>query len=234
MQGVSLGKRADQISRQVFGRPVGQVLPKDGPIALTPKREPALDRGHLIHFWHPDRDGVERAPNDFLARLRAVKSTLMVVRPPVAAPVPYCWYLWEQRPNVTHALCPGWFLLLPWSLDGRALPLDEKFFAALWHFDPRNCGGAVKYFDRVIAERDRKRAEGERHYRDERLAQQKDFLRSRRISTAGRGSKFAMHHDGSVVPSRGELAWTIENQRHTLPSEIVTQQRLDRERTRDE
>lgn len=228
----TLGKRADQISQQMFGRPVGTVAPSTGPITMTPKREKALDRGHLPHFWHPNRDGVEKAPKDFLRRLHAVKPTLMVVRPPAAAPVRHCWYLWEQRPEVTHPLCPGWFLLLAWEIDGVALPLDEKFFAALWHFDPRNCGGAVKYFDRVIEERDRGRKLERKRYDNERRAVQREFMASRKISSAGHGSKFALHHDGTILPSAGELNWTLERQKRSLPSEMVRAEKDEKERMR--
>lgn len=233
MRGVSVGKRANQISQSVFGTPVGQIAPKDGPITLTPKKEKALDRGHLMHFWYPQRDGVEYPPKEFQDRLHGVKADLEVVRPPVAAPVPHCWYLWQRRPEVTHALSPGWFLLLPWILNGRPLELDEKFFAALWHFDPRNCGGAAKYFDRVIAERDRSKKAAEKKYHDDRRAQQREFFQSTRISSAGHGSKFALHHDGTVIPSPGEVAWSIESRKRLLPSEILKQEREARERQQD-
>lgn len=219
----SLGKRAQQISRQVFGRPIGSV---GAPIVVTPRREDALTRAALPHYWYPERSGVEPCPKDFAARLAAVHPDLRLVRPPARAPVAIrCWFLWTKKESVRHELCPGWWLLMAWQVNGKPLPLDERLFAAIWHFDARNYKNAVEYFDRLIAERDRGRALEQKRYRTELQAQAKEFYDSLKISSAGRGNKFALHHDGTVVPSRGEIAWTKERSRLSLPSSVLREER---------
>jgi hypothetical protein len=228
----TLGQRANEISRRVFGRPVGQIAPASGPLRVTPNPGKPLDRAHIPQYWHPDRLGVEQAPADFTRRLHAIKDDLYVVRPPPNAPVLHCWYLWQREPQVTHALCPGWSLKMAWKFANTPLPLDEKFFAALWHFDPRNCGGAVEHFDRLIAENNRVKEAKEKQYRDRRWAEQREWFKTRRISTAGRGNRFARHHDGTIFPTRQEVNWEIANRETQMPSEQLRAERDEIEKSR--
>lgn len=218
--------RADAISQQLFGRPVGQIASTDESLTVTPDRRPPIDREVLYHFWHPDRLGVEQAPPEFARQLAAVHRDLAVVRPPARAPLPIvCWLLWYRKPTVTHALCPGWWLLLRWAWGRRPLALDEKLLAAIYHFDARQFTNGQQYFNRLMAERDRRKQIADKDYRNDRLAQQQEWRRSLQISSAGRGSRFALHHDGTILPSRGELAWTLERAKHALPSEQLREQR---------
>ena len=48
----------------------------------------------------------------------------------------------------------------------------------------------------------------------------------------GQGNKFALHHDGTIVPSRGEVNWTQERSRWQVPGHIHDQMTQDRDRLR--
>lgn len=217
-----------QTFRRLTGRDPGQV----GSIRVTPKRLPALDMAAVPHYWHPERDGSIQCPPAFDAKLRRIHPDLRVVRPAAQAPVPkqfQCWTLWVKQPRIRHRLCPGWQLLLPWSYFGRELPLDERLFAAIAHFDRRHLGeNAVQYFDRLIRERDRDRERKEKSHRADVVAEARDYMGYTKIKNIGRGNKFALHHDGTIVPSRGERNWTRENERRMLPKQV----RDDMERQR--
>jgi hypothetical protein len=222
----SIGKRADQISRQLFGRPVGQVAPRTGPITVTPQKTQPLDREALPHFWHPDRFGVEHPPDEWRQKLSAVHEDLRLTRAPARAPVSVrCWQLWMKKGSITHALCPGWSLLMLWQFNNEPLPLDERLFAAIYHFDARHMGDAVKYFDRIISERDKARELREKRYKQSLYDEGREFRQSTKISNLGSGSKFALHHDGTIIPSRGEVNWNAERRRSTLPSKILNEEK---------
>lgn len=215
--------RANQLSRQLFGRPVGQIAPASG-LTVTPQKNRPLPREALCHFWHPDRLGVEQPPDDFAKKLAQIHLDLRLTRPPAntsALGLVHCWLLWVRKPSIRHALCPGWLLLLAWKYGRRPLPLDEKLFAAIYHFDARHCGNGKQYFDRILEERDRSIVAEQKRDRSNRLAKQKDWYESRKIKNIGAGSKFALHGDGTMIPSRGELNWTLERQRTQLPSELL-------------
>lgn len=214
--------------RHLTGRDPGQV----GEIRVAPQQLKALDAGGVPHYWHPEREGVEPCPADFAAKLAAIHPDLRMVRPPTRAPLPtqfQCWTLWTRKREITHRLCPGWQLLLPWSFYGKALPLDERVFAAIAHFDSRKLGeNAVQYFDRLIRERDRDREKADVSHRADVVSDATDFAQFTKIKNIGRGNKFALHHDGTVLPGRGERAWTRENERRMLPKRMLD----DRERRR--
>jgi hypothetical protein len=218
--------RADQLSQQYFGRPVGQIAPGGKPISVTPADVKPLPQAALPHYWHPGREGVEHCPPEFAARLANVEPNLRLVRPPLRAPVPIrCWLLWHPKAEVTHPLCRGWHLKMAWAYGKTALPLDERIFAAIYHFDARRFKNGAEYFDRVIAERNRAKEIERKDYDNNRRAEQREFRDALKIKNIGAGNKFALHHDGTIIPSRGEVAWNEERLRHTLPGKIVREEK---------
>lgn len=198
-------------SEQTFTQPIS--IPKVAP------------RESLDVYWHPHRAGVEPAPEPFASRLTAMHPDLACCRPPGNAPLEYppAWIVWYRRPRVTHALCPGWLLLFVWrTKDGTPQPLDERVFAVIEGASAGRWGSGANYFKRCVEEKmdDAKRAR-ERAFDNRRKAKQKEFITSTRISTAGTGSKFARHHDGTLAPGRNMLNWHLERRRQLLPSEMI-------------
>lgn len=195
----------------------------------TPLRSPTpLDPGALDHYWHPDREGVERCPADFQRELALVHHDLAIVRPPAGAPLPHPrkWLVWYRKTSITHRLCPGWLLLFIWPPEPyEPIPLDNRVLANLYMVDARRFGNGAQYFDRIVAqmesEKEHQQAQ-EKAFRDDRI---KDYWESTKIKNIGHGSKFALHHDGTVVPSQGERAWTAERADRMLPESVARDRR---------
>lgn len=211
--------RARAAFRKLTGRDATQV---GAPITVAVQRPGPLDRGALPHFWHPNRDGIVTPDPAFAAKLAAVHPDLRLTRPPIKAPVAVnAWLLWVKKESITHHLCPGWQLLMAWAIGTHPLPLDERIFAAIAHFDRRHLGeNAVQYFDRIIRERDHDRDEKNVKHRAAVVYEAKDFMQSTKIKNIGRGNKFALHHDGTIYPSRGERNWMKERERGMLPKAV--------------
>ncbi len=187
-------------------------------------------------YWHPNRPGVEPCPEDFAQKLRDANGDLACCRPPAGAPIGKApaWIIWYRRGRVTHRLCPGWLLLFVWRNDrDEPEPLDERIFAVLYASSAFKWGDGQKYFDRALTqvEADRK-AIREKDFQNERKAKQRELLASHRISNLGDGSRSALHHDGSVVPSPGELAWREQRRRRMMPSEMLKAEDEARDRAR--
>lgn len=179
---------------------------------LTVPTSPArLPEAAIPHYWSPRRYGIQYAPDWFRTKLHAVLPTLEVVW----SPYHERWLVWEQSPNVTHRFCAGWSLKFLWQgAEGEYLPLDERLLADLYARDFRRYGGAVRYFDRLVSEMEDDLAK-QKTETTARIADiREDYLQYRRIKNIGRGSKFALHHDGSVVPSAGEIVWRQQQARH--------------------
>jgi len=181
-------------------------------ITVTPERHPPrLDAEHLHQFWHPQRFGVELAPARIRTQLRRINPDLDATWDPTN----HRWLIWQREPLVTHRLCPGWSLKIVWKgHDGRYLPLDERLWAniyarQLWRYEKAGLG----YIDRIISEIERDRAIRKKDTDHELSSRRREYLKTRRISNIGRGNKFALHHDGSIVPSRAEVNWRRELQR---------------------
>ena len=92
--------------------------------------------------------------------------------------------------------------------QNRYLPLDERVFAnlyarQLWRYP----GGGKGYFARIEAEIEREKAVKTKDSKADVDAKVREFSDSRQIKNIGAGNKFALHHDGSIIPSRGELNW---------------------------
>ena len=89
----------------------------------TVERE--LPEAALDHYWYPEREGVEHAPEAFQRELALISPDVRVVRPPAGAPTYYkrAWLVWYRNGRVTHPLSPGWNLLRDWrDMHGEPLP----------------------------------------------------------------------------------------------------------------
>lgn len=208
----------------------GTILGGKGQQFAQPIRKPMsgpAPQESIEHFWHPDRPGSEPAPADFLRLLTETEKDLYCCRPPARAPLANgkspAWIVWYRRPRITHHLCPGWLLLFVWrDNQGTPMPLDERVFATLYAASARQFGNGKAYFERAIEQKmaDAK-ASREREYENHISSKRREFIQSTRISTAGRGNKFARHHDGTLQPSQGSLNWHLENRRALMPSELI-------------
>lgn len=162
----------------------------------------------LPHYWYPQRFGVEYAPVVFRHELHElftdVDCTWM--------PLDERWLVWQREPTVTHHLCPGWSLKRVWEDgDGDYLPLDARLFAELYRRQLFRYDGAGRgYFDRVCNEIQRERDATQRSTDSDSFALRQELIRSRRITNIGRGNKFSLHHDGTIIPTRSELNWRRE------------------------
>ena len=229
-------KRPRQVVRSKRGTLLGGK--SETPAFRTkPNLGPIAPRESMEQYWHPDRPGVEHAPADFLLRLREMHADLHCTRPPANAPLGQApaWTLWYRRERITHRLSPSWMLLFVWrSDDGVPQPLDERVFAVLYGSSALKWGSGSNYFKRCVEEKmaDAK-ASRERAFQNHRRAKQREITDSQRITNLGSGSKFARHHDGSVVPTRGDLNWHIENRRRILPPELIAAEDAAQEQGRE-
>ena len=201
--------------------------------SVEPKRPGKIPGAEIVPFyWHPDRLGIEHAPAEFAQHL---PPGIVVTRPPANAPVPHAWMVWLKSPRVTYRLCPGWLLLFTWMDPNtdEPVPLDARLYANLFLISRGRWGSGKKYFEHCAAQLEREKASKEKHHENDRKDRQREFIKSRRISTAGSGSRFAKHHDGTVVPSRSALNWHLETRHRTLPSEQAREEAEQRELQRD-
>lgn len=204
---------------------------------MKPNLGPVAPQASMQHYWHPNRAGVEHAPESFQRQLHEMHPDLHCCRPPVNAPVAdgSAWLFWYRRPRVTHRLCPGWLLLFAWrnSATNQPEPLDARCFAVLYGSSAMKFGSGAEYFKRAVEEKmaDAKKSR-DRAFQSHRRAKQRELTDSHRITSAGTGSKFARHHDGSVVPSRGDLNWHLDNRRRILPPELIASEDAAKERHR--
>lgn len=221
-------RSARQAFKSAMGREPGRVHPFTQPIA----KKQELPAEALFHFWHPGRDGVEHCPEDFTVRLHEVSPELECVRPPARAPIrSICWLVWWKCPRITHRLSPGWLMILAWHTpSGSPLPLDNRVLANLYLQSAQVFGNGKAYFDSILknmkSEKDQQQKD-QQNYRHDRA---RDLYQSQQISSAGRGNRFALHHDGTILPSRGEQAW--RNTLDLLPSDIKRQEKESAERRR--
>lgn len=218
-----------------FKKVMGRLPQRQGAFPVTPQRPAALDPGALFHYWHPEREGVEAAPPDFARRLAGVSGELRCVRPPAGAPIrSRCWLVWYRKPEVRHAMSPGWLLVLAWHApDGSPLPLDNRVLANL-HLQSlqggrdifgRDFRSAAEYFSHIESVLAREQAAREKVHTDDLADRIKDYAQMRKIKNIGHGSKFALHHDGTLMPSRGEANWVRERQDDLLPADVMRQHR---------
>lgn len=197
--------------------------------------EVELPEAAIDHYWHPDRDGVERAPEDFQRDLRAVDryDKVRIVRPPAGAPTYYkrAWLLWYRKPEVTHELSPGWMMLRDWrDVRGEPLPLDQRVFSYLYSVSAEAFGGGRKYWAHCVAEMNRDKAAKEKVHRDGNRDRMEDYRQFMQIKSIGTGNKFALHHDGTSHPSRGQSNWLAERRSRMIPDELRKEEAAKREK----
>lgn len=209
-----------------FREAMGRLPGRTGRMAVpTQKAAAPLPREALDQYWHPDRPGVEQAPADFRRELAAMHEDLACVRPPGRAPLLYkrrAWLVWYRMPRVTHPLSPGWWLLFPWESPWHeALPLDNRVFANLYLRSRKLFPNAVQYFDKCMADVEREKQAREKSVRAETGARGRELYGFHQIKNIGRGNKFALHHDGTIVPSRGEQDWLRDLNRYRHTRELL-------------
>ena len=185
-------------------------------------------------YWHPDRDGVEQAPKPFMRDLRAVDQhdRVRVVRPPAGAPLFYsrAYLIWYRKPLITHYLSPGWLLLRHWrDAAGEPMPLDGRVFSYLYSVSAQQFGNGVRYFDHCVAEMKRDKATRSKTFDDGSKDRREDYRQFMQVKNIGAGNKFALHHDGTTMPSRGQANWLAERRQRMIPGEVAADERRQRE-----
>jgi hypothetical protein len=207
--------------RERTGRGLTRVNPHTVPLAPA---EAEYDVGGIDHYWHPERDGVEQAPDDFQRDLALISPDVRAVRPPAGAPMYFkrAWLIFMRCERVTHYLSPGWLMLIDWrNQHGEPMPLDNRVFSYLYSISAMKFGTAKKYWDHCVAEKQREDAAKERAYTNERRDRQREYRQYTGIKNIGAGSKFARHHDGTSFPGKNALAMHLQNRRRTIPSEVA-------------
>lgn len=212
-------KSAMSTFRRHMGRNPGKTQ-KFSVQAVKPYK--SAPRAILFHHWHPEREGSEPAPEDIRLKLAHIHPDLAICRPAPRAPVRVnCWLVWYRKPTVTHVLSPGWLLLFPW-LDQHDQPLpldDDRVFANIYARSTFLFKNAVQYFQHILDDMRRSTDAKEALHKDDLDQRQKAFYDFTQISTAGRGNKFALHHDGTILPGRGERNWLNDLAYQRMPEE---------------
>ena len=186
--------------RDTFGVPLNQHTgPKPGPEVLP-------------WYWHPDRDGAQPPPAAFAKQLAEIDPDIKVC----FSPVHERYLIWVRNPRIgadpastAHWMCKGWQLLMLWEhpTTHEFLPLSELLFHNLVLIRATSHPSAVAYFNKIQDGIDKAKASLNASIDNDREAQQADWRQSMQISTAGKGNKFALHHDGTMVPGPAEQAW---------------------------
>ena len=204
------------------------------PVAVeTAERE--LPAAAIDHYWHPDREGVELAPADFMRDVRAIDryDKVRIVRPPAGAPLYYerAYLIWYRNPRVTHPLSPGWMMLRDWrSRSGEPLPLDQRVFSYLFSVSARVFGSGQKYFKHCVEEMKRDKAAREKVHTDSNHDRMEDMRQSWKIKNIGAGNKSALHDGPGGVPSRGHANWLAERRSRMIPGELAREEAEKREK----
>lgn len=207
--------------QQRAGRTPGRVSPTTIPIdtSITEYDEAGLD-----YYWHPDREGVETAPQWFQDELAAISTDVKVVRPPERAPLyfPRAWLVWYRKPDMKFPLSPGWLMLVDWrNQHGQPMQLDARVFSYLYSISARKFGNGEKYWRHCVEEMKREKAAKEKTYTNERRDRQNDYRNFTKIKNVGTGSKFARHGDGTVFPGKNALAMHLSERKRQIPSEVA-------------
>jgi hypothetical protein len=206
------------------------------PVMTAP--EAVLPDAALDYYWHPEREGVEHAPADFLRDLKSIdlNDRVRVVRPPPGAPLLYkrAWLLWYRNPRVTHYLSPGWLMLCEWrGSDGEPLSLDQRVFSFLYSRSAKEFGNGRKYWQHCVSERNREKAAMNKIHTDGNHDRTEDYRQFMKIKNIGAGNKSALHDDGTVVPSRGQANWLAERRKRMIPGDVARAEARQHERQRE-
>lgn len=205
------------------GRPLSKVGRGGNRIPVEAQRTAkAMDIAAIDHYWHPDRDGVERCPESVQRDLDIMTDgRVVIVRPPAGAPLvqPHAWLVWLRKPSVTHWISPGWLLLIDWRLKGVPMELDARLYSYLYSVSVTQHGSAKAYFDKCVSEMERDKAAKEKFHTDDMHDRTKDYFDFTKIKSIGKGNKFALH-EATSVPSRGTQNWLAENRRRMIPESM--------------
>jgi hypothetical protein len=188
----------------------------------------------IDHYWHPDREGVERCDERFQRELdNMCDGRVVIVRPPAGAPLvqKHAWLIWLRKPSVTDWISPGWFMLIDWRVKGEPMELDSRVFSYLWSVSVVNHGSAKAYFDKCVLEMERDKAAKNKLHTDDMHARTKDYFDYTKVKSIGKGNKFALH-DATSVPSRGTRNWLAENRKRMIPGEVLADEQQQAEKAR--
>ena len=193
-----------------------------------------LDVAAMDYYWHPAREGVEHAPEDFARELRTVDryDRVRIVRPPAGAPLYFkrAWLIWYRKESVMHPLSPGWLMLNHWrDSHDEPMPLDGRVFSYLYSVSAEAFGGAVRYFDHCVSEMRRDKAAKLATFDQGSRDRREDYRQFMAVKNIGSGNKFALHHDGTVAPSRGQANWLKERRARMIPAEVAADEQRQRE-----
>lgn len=167
------------------GRDVGEFrIPHSAPAQLGPE--------HSWHFFHPDRFGVQLAPEEFRKKLKEIDSRLEVTWHPVKER----WLVWARDPHITFHLCPNWSLIFVWEgmNSGCYMPLDNRCLALVFARSPRAFPNAKQYWQRIEDEIIHEKEAAAKDRQQETRDMAGDYFDYRKIKNIGKGSKFAESH----------------------------------------
>ena len=148
-------------------------------------------------FWHPNRFGVEFAPESFRQQLREIHHDLEATWHPLRER----WLVWYKRPRIQHHRSKGWLLLfVVEDSSGQYVPLDTRALAACYEQSGFKWGSGKKYWARVEEESQREQMERDADREQELSDVGSDRWDHTRIQVSMRGhssgSKFVNHHAG--------------------------------------
>lgn len=189
----------------------------------------------MDYYWHPDREGVEVPDEGFRRELALVSPDVQVVRPREGAPLYYkrAWLLWYRKPKVQHYLSPGWLFLRDWRTnDGEPMTLDARVFSYLYSVSARVFGSGKRYWEHCVREEQRDKAAREKVHTDGNHDRVEDYRQYMGIKNIGAGNKFALHHDGGGVPSKGHANWLKERRARMVPGEVLADEARQKEARR--
>lgn len=235
---------------KAFQRAMGR-MPQRIPFGklVVPSTPKPLPREALMHFWYPEREGVEQAPPRTQKQLARIHRDLRAVRPPASAPTPsHAWAIWYRKPEITHELSPGWFMFFVWQERGEhyddskgmvttltPLSLDDpRLIANIYRFSAMGEFKSAEAHFRNVVDRMQATKTAQRKADDDRRHDiGHDFFQYRKVKNIGHGSKFSTHHDGTIVPSKGHLANLRARGTRDQPGEVTERELRDRERRQD-
>ena len=155
-----------------------------------------VERGpeHNLWFHSPNRHGVQLAPEWFRKQLHELDPNFEVTWNFHAER----WMLWVRSPRINNKYAQGWNLLFVHNgPKGEYLPLDERMFARIYTIDTQRQGGALRAFDRVMAEmkRDKEKEREQTTAENVDIAMESfDFSKIKVGYGKSNGSKFTTYH----------------------------------------
>lgn len=185
---------ADQIRAAAYKRPDWRNPGKVNPFAMEAARPQKRGPETNLWFHSPSRYGVMFAPESFSRALREISEDLRVTWNFHAQR----WMCWARSARIQNQYSQGWNLLFVHNgPDGGYLPLDERLLARIHTCDTQNTGGALRHFDRVMAEmeRDKEKAKAKTSGENMDIAMESfDHAQIKVGYGKSNGSKFSTYH----------------------------------------